>query len=77
MSASIEIPRSDLCDNIDYNDYDNDSIDYYYYNYENPCGDEFDADEECILNDGNYDYYYYDLTEIFGTCSKVLSITQG
>ena len=76
MSASIEIPRSELCNNITNEDEeygeDDDSY-YYYYNYDGPCENE----TNCTGSNGYYYYYYYDLTEIFGNCSKVFSIDEG
>lgn len=81
MSASIEIPGSVVCDEFDdfdalyedgyFNHYDDD---YFYedYYYDDPCGNE----SNCTFGSGDYYYYYYDLTELFGNCSKLLSIPE-
>ena len=77
MSASIDIPSSQICQP----DYDSDPdsgsayFDYYYYeyNYDDYCGDE----AYCEYEYNNYTYVYYDITKLFGDCAKVLKFGRG
>ena len=69
-AASIEIPGSVICDEIyEYDpEYYDDYFGYYEdYYYDDPCYGSGDCSEDD----------YYDLTLLFGNCSRVLNIAPG
>lgn len=75
MSVSINIPSQASCDDFIASgspDYD---YDYYDYDYEDVC----DGKAYCEIYDNITGEWipYYDLTILFGDCSKKLSLSEG
>lgn len=73
MSVSINIPSQASCDDLimpgsaDY--------DYYFYDYEDVC----DGKAYCEIYDYSTDEWipYYDLSILFGNCSKKLRLIES